>query len=76
MVTVRLNRASGSYHSGSHEFIGQVETDTDELYNNKGEFPLINLKKKEKKKKYRDSGTYIHIELFSLAEQDAQVYSR
>ena len=43
-------------HSGAHSFIGQVETDTEELYTNKGDFPVINNMKKAKKKKYRDSG--------------------
>jgi hypothetical protein len=43
-------------HSGAHSFIGQVETDTEELYSNKGDFPVINNMKKAKKKKYRDSG--------------------
>ncbi len=42
--------------SGAHSFIGQVETDTEELYTNKGDFPVINNMKKAKKKKYRDSG--------------------
>eukprot|EP01129_Flabellula_baltica_P008548 TRINITY_DN340_c0_g1_i4.p1 TRINITY_DN340_c0_g1~~TRINITY_DN340_c0_g1_i4.p1 ORF type:complete len:763 (-),score=172.10 TRINITY_DN340_c0_g1_i4:17-2305(-) len=54
--------------SGKHDFIGSFSTNLETLLADSREFPLINVEKRKKKKKYVNSGTLI-LRSIELVEQ-------